>query len=326
MKQLTAKLTLGSLVLAFLGLLIGPAEINPLEAVAALFGAGDPDHRLIIQSIRLPRIVAAFLVGGALAMAGGALQGLLRNPLAEPGVLGVTASGLFGATLALAFGIGQAAVMVPLSAIAGAVAATALIALVALRVRSIPTLILFGIGLSSLVGAVMSLVLSLAPTPFTLAEIVNWSFGTVENRSWRDLAIAAPFLVAGTALLYRSRHGHTVLSLGEEAASATGLDLSKHRMQTVLGAGLATGAAISVAGGIGFVGIVAPHIIRPLTRHDPGASLLPSFVAGGAMLLAADLLLRVAPGGGDLRLGVLTALVGAPAFIWIALQRRGSLS
>lgn len=325
MKRLDLILATLCVLVGLISLPIGPMPIGLDTILPAVIGVGPEDKVIIVQSIRLPRILCAFLVGAALAASGAGLQGLLRNPLAEPGVLGVTASSLFGATIALSFGVGAAVFLVPLAAIGGAIGATLLIATIAIRVRSIPTLILFGIGLTSFIGALMSLILSLAPTPFTLAELVNWSFGTVENRSWRDLALAAPFLLAGGIALWISRRGHSLLSLGEDAARIAGLDVQRHRMVTVVGAGLLTGAAVSIAGGIGFVGIVAPHIIRPLIKHDPGATILSASLLGGLLLMVADLALRILPFGSDLRLGVLTALLGAPAFVWIALQRKGGL-
>lgn len=304
-------------------LFLGPTSISPLRALSALFGGGSEADQLVIQSIRAPRAIAAFLVGGSLAMAGAALQGLLRNPLAEPGILGVTSGAIFGATVALAYGAAVPFISVPVAAILGALLATALITAVAIRVQSVSTLILFGIGLSSIIGALMSLLLSLAPTPFTLAEIINWSFGTVANRSWRDLALAAPMMLTGAGLILSVRRGYDLLTFGEELASGAGLDLKRQQVVTVIGAGLLAGAAVSVAGGIGFVGIVAPHIIRPLVGQKPGASLLPSALLGGILILGADLLLRILPFGPELRLGVVATLLGAPIFILIALQRKG---
>ncbi|GGY56244.1 FecCD family ABC transporter permease [Parvularcula lutaonensis] len=326
-RDLRLSLTLLTMSLAafFAAILLGPTPLSPVRALAGLFGQGPSGDNTVIQLIRAPRAVAAFLTGGSLALAGAALQGLLRNPLAEPGVLGVTASSIFGATLVIYFGVASAGPAVPIAAVAGALAATALISVAAIRLRSVATLILFGIGLSSFIGALMSLLLSLAPTPFTLMEMVNWTFGSVANRSWQDIALAAPFMAAGGALVLLARRGYTALTLGEDAAAAAGLDLQKHRLLTVLGTGLLTGASVSLAGGIGFVGIVAPHIVRPLTGHDPGASLAPSFLAGGLLLTLADIAIRLLPGTAELRLGVLAALIGAPVFVLISLRRRGGL-
>ena len=184
------------------------------------------------------------------------------------------------------------------------------------------TLILVGVGLSSFAGALMALLLNLAPNPFTLADMINWTLGTVANRSFTDLALAAPFLVAGLLLLWASRRGLSALTLGEEAAAGIGLDLSRQRIAVVVGAGLAMGGAVAVAGAIGFVGIVAPHLVRPWVGHDPARSLLPSALLAGLFLVLADIGVRLLPTEGELKLGVVAALVGAPVFVWIAARRR----
>jgi len=197
-----------------------------------------------------------------------------------------------------------------------------MVTLPALRTASAVTLILIGVGLSSFAGAAMSLLMNLAPNPFSLAEMINWMLGSVANRSFLDLAFAAPFLIAGLGLLFAVRRGLSALTLGEEAASGAGLDLRRQRLLVVLGTGLATGAAVALAGVIGFVGIVAPHIVRPLVDHDPARSLLPSALLGGLILVLADIGVRLAPTVSELKLGVVAALIGAPAFVWIAMQRR----
>lgn len=303
--------------------LVGPSDLPWDRALAALFGGGDPSDRLIVGAVRLPRALAAFLVGAALGASGAALQGLLRNPLAEPGVLGVSACSALGATFALTFGLGALGdFALPVAAIVGALAATLLIALSAARVTSTVTLILIGVGLSSFAAAVMALFTNLAPNPFSLSDLVQWMLGSVANRSVPDLLFAVPFLAVGLALLFRARRGLSALTLGEEAAAGVGLDLRRHRLLVVLGAGFATGAAVALAGVIGFVGIVAPHLVRPLVGHDPARSLLPAALLAGFLLTASDLLVRVAPTTTELKLGVVAALVGAPAFVRIAWRRR----
>jgi iron complex transport system permease protein len=207
------------------------------------------------------------------------------------------------------------------ASVAGALAATALIAAVALRTRGATTLILVGVGLSSFAGALMALLLNLAPNPFTLADMVNWTLGTVANRSFADIGLAAPFLLAGLLLLAACRRGLSALTLGEEAAAGMGLDLRRQRLAVVIGAGLATGGAVAIAGAIGFVGIVAPHLVRPLVGHDPARSLLPSALLAGVFLVLADIGVRLLPTEGELKLGVVAALVGAPVFVWIAARR-----
>ena len=293
------------------------------RVLTALLGRGDPADRLVVVHIRLPRAITAFVVGAALGASGAALQGLLRNPLAEPGVLGVSAMASLGATGALYYGLAAlSAWVMPSAAIIGALAGTALIAFAALRTASAVTLILIGVGLSSFAGAAMNLMMNLAPNPFSLADMVNWMLGSVANRSFLDLAFAAPFLVVGIGVLFATRRGLSALTLGEEAASGVGLNLRQQRLSIVLGTGLATGGAVALAGIIGFVGIVAPHIVRPMVDHDPARSLLPSALLAGLILVLADIGVRLMPTVSELKLGVVAALIGAPAFVWIAMQRR----
>lgn len=305
--------------------LVGSFHLGVERALAALLGGATAGDRVVVWEIRLPRAVAALVVGAALGASGAALQGLLRNPLAEPGVLGVSAAAALGATFVIYYGIANAdALALPLAAVAGALAATALLTAAAMRVDSVVTLILLGVGLSSFAGASMALLMNLAPHPFSLADMLNWMLGTVANRSFHDLAPAAPFLLAGLGLLFAARRGLAALTLGEEAAAGVGLDLRRARLLVVVGAGLATGAAVSIAGTIGFVGIVAPHLVRPLVRHDPARTLAPSALLAGFMLVAADIGVRAAPTDVELKLGVVAALLGAPMFAWIAARRRPS--
>lgn len=316
-------LAAASLLAIFAACLLGSTPLPADRVLAAFFGGADVGDRLVVWQIRLPRAIAAFVTGAALGISGAALQGLLRNPLAEPGVLGVSASASLFATFSLYYGLAALSPWVlPIAAIAGALAATALIALAAIRTRSVVTLILIGVGLSSFSGAAMSLLMNLAPNPFSLSDMINWMLGSVANRSFQEVGLAAPFLILGGGILLFSRRGLSALTLGEEAASGIGLNLRNQRMLTVLGAGLATGGSVALAGAIGFVGIVAPHIIRPFVRHDPARSLLPSALLAGLILVLADIGVRLLPTSNELKLGVVAALIGAPAFVWIAIQRR----
>lgn len=316
-------LILACVAALFAACLLGSTPLGIGRVAAALLGTGPPGDQLVVVHIRLPRAMAAFAVGAALGASGAALQGLLRNPLAEPGVLGVSAVSSLGATGVLYYGYAAfSAWAMPAAAIVGALAGTALIALAALRTASTVTLILIGVGLSSFAGAAMNLMMNLAPNPFSLVDMVNWMLGTVANRSFVDLAFSAPFLAAGFVVLFAARRGLSALTLGEEAASGVGLNLRHQRLLIVLGAGLATGGAVALAGVIGFVGIVAPHIVRPMVDHDPARSLLPSALLAGLILVVADIGVRLIPTVNELKLGIVAALIGAPAFIWIAMQRR----
>ena len=303
--------------------LLGSTALPADRLLAALFGGAEAGDRLVVWQIRLPRAIAAYIVGAALGISGAALQGLLRNPLAEPGVLGVSASASLMATFALYYGIASITPWaVPIAAIIGALTATALITIAALRTQSVVTLILIGVGLSSFAGAAMSLLMNLAPNPFSLSDMINWMLGSVANRSFDEITLAAPFILAGGAILFATRRGLSALTLGEEAAAGIGLNLRRQQIFTVVGAGLATGGAVALAGAIGFVGIVAPHIIRPFVGHDPARSLVPSALFSGLILVVADIFVRLMPTSAELKLGVVAALIGAPAFVWIAMQRR----
>ena len=300
----------------------GGAEMSVGRVLAGLFGTGQAVDSVIIWQIRMPRALAAFAVGAALGISGAALQGLLRNPLAEPGVLGVSAMAALGATFVLYWGLVVAAWVVPVSAIIGALTATGLIALAAVYTRSVVTLILIGVGLSSFAGAAMALLMNFAPSPFALSDMVNWMLGSVANRSLDDLLLSGPFMLVGAAILWASRRGLSALTLGENAAASLGLNLQRQRILVVLGAGLATGGAVALAGAIGFVGIIAPHAVRPFVQHDPARTLVPSALFGGLVLVLADMFIRTFSTATELKLGVVASLIGAPAFIWIAMQRR----
>ncbi|MEM9988275.1 MAG: iron ABC transporter permease [Pseudomonadota bacterium] len=322
-RWLTPGLALACGLAIFVACFLGSTPLSVGRVVAALFGGGAAGDQLVVWSIRLPRAVAAFLVGAALGISGAALQGLLRNPLAEPGVLGVSATSSLAATFSLYYGlVALSPWILPLAAILGALAATTLLALAAIRTRSIVTIILIGVGLSSFAGALMSLLMNLAPNPFSLSDMINWMLGSVANRSSVEIGFALPFMLAGAGILLATGRGLSALTLGEEAASGVGLNLRKQRILTVLGAGLATGASVALGGAIGFVGIVAPHLVRPFVGHDPARSLIPSALLAGLILVIADIGVRLIPTDNELKLGVVAALIGAPVFVWVAMQRR----
>lgn len=322
-RWLNPGLATASLLAIFAACLLGSTPLPVDRVLAAFFGGADAGDRLVVWSIRLPRALAAFLVGAALGLSGAALQGLLRNPLAEPGVLGVSASASLAATFSIYYGlVSLSPWILPLFAILGALAATALLAIAAVRTRSMVTLILIGVGLSSFAGALMSLLMNLAPNPFSLSDMISWMLGSVANRSFEQIGFSLPFLVIGGGILLATGRGLSALTLGEEAASGVGVNLRHQRIFVVLGAGLATGASVALAGAIGFVGIVAPHLVRPMVGHDPARSLVPSALLAGLILVVADIGVRLIPTESELKLGVVAALIGAPFFVWIAMQRR----
>ena len=319
MTRITMILVLISAALFALSALAGTAPMPISDTLAALIGQGDEAGRTIVWEIRIPRAAAAFVVGAALGLAGAALQGLLQNPLAEPGVLGVSAFSELGAVIAIFFGFAALSPLVlPLAAILGAAAATAILAIASMRGAGSVTLLLIGVGLSSLAGALMSLAMNLAPNPYSLSDLVNWMMGSVANRSWADILLAAPALLIGAALVLIAGPGLRALSLGEETATSLGADPRRTRLLVIGGTSLLAGASVATAGTIGFVGIVAPHIMRPYVKHDPQSLLVPSALLAGMILLVADISVRVFPLQQELKLGVAAALLGGPVFIWIA--------
>lgn len=319
MSRLTLGLALVAAALFALSAIVGTAAMPVGDALAALVWQGDERVRAIVWELRLPRAVAAFAVGAALGLAGAALQGLLQNPLAEPGVLGVSAFSALGAVVAIFFGFAAVnSFAVPVAAILGASVATLLLVFAAMRGAGSVTLLLIGIGLSSFAGALMSLALNMAPNPYSLADLVNWMMGSVANRSWADILLGAPGWVIGTALVFLAGPGLRALSFGDETARSLGADPARIRLLVIGGTSLLAGASVATAGTIGFVGIVAPHVIRPFVRHDPQRLLIPSALLAGIILMAADIAIRVLPFQQELKLGVAAALVGGPVFIWIA--------
>lgn len=306
-----------------LSLLLGSVPLPIERVISALFFIGAQGDQLVVWDIRLPRSLAAALVGAALGMSGAALQGLLRNPLAEPGILGVSATAALFASVTLYFGIAASGPFVlPIAAVAGGLLATFVVAAAAMRTRSAVTLILIGVGLSSFAAALMALLMNLSPNPFSLSDMVNWMLGTLANRSLQDLAFSAPLAIAGMAVLIVYRRGLSALVLGEETAQGLGVDLKRQRIAIIIGAGLATGASVALAGAIGFVGIIAPHLVRPFVRYDASRLLVPSAMLGALILVLADIGVRLIPTDAELKLGVVASLIGAPLFVWIAARRR----
>jgi iron complex transport system permease protein len=277
--------------------------------------AQDDITRMIVWDIRLPRALTAWLAGAALGLTGAALQGLLRNPLADSGVLGLSGFAALGAVIAFAFGF---ATFAPAMAVIFALVAAVLITTLGWASRGPASLVLIGVGLSSFAGGLIALALNLAPNPGALADLVNWTLGSVEARSFEHVALGATLLAIGAALIFSAARGLQALTLGEETAAAVGANLSNTRTLVVLGAAACTGGATAVAGIIGFVGIAAPHLVRAVAGHDPARLLLPSAIAGGALLVCADVVVRVLPTDTELKLGVAAALIGGPVFALIA--------
>ena len=300
-------------------LLVGLAVLSLLTGAA---GFGIPDA-LILWQIRLPRTALALLVGAGLGLSGAVLQGALRNSLADPGLLGVSGCAAVGAVGVYYWGIAAVfAPALPLGGLAGAALGCAALLGFAGRALSGPSLILAGVALSAFAAALLALALTLAPNPFALAEITFWLMGGLEDRTLTHLWLAGPPILLGCAILLQLSPRLDALSLGEATAATLGLPVAATLRRAAAGVALSVGAGAAVAGSIGFVGLVVPHLLRPRFGQRPGALLLPSTLAGAGLLLAADLLARLGPLALGLnqepRLGVLTALLGAPFLVVIA--------
>ncbi len=277
---------------------------------------------LIVMELRLPRACAGALVGLCLGMSGAAMQGYLRNPLADPGLFGVSSSAALGAVISLFFGYAVQAWLLPVFALVGAAAGMAALALLAGRSGSLILFTLAGVILASLTGSFTSLLISLAPTPFASSEIVTWLMGALVDRSWDDVRLALLPAILGMAALLRAAPALDALTLGETAARSLGIDMARLQWLIVLGVGLTVGGSVALAGIIGFVGLMVPHIVRPLVDDRPSALLIPSALAGAVLVVLADCLVRVLPSVSEMRLGIAMSSLGAPFFFALLYRMR----
>lgn len=304
-------------------ILTGPAGLPVIDSLQALFSSEPTATRIVITEIRLPRALLAAMIGATLALSGAALQGYLRNPLAEPGLLGITSSASLGAVIAIYTGLTVVLpIALPLFALAGAILAVVVVRMLAGQDASTMTLILAGVAVTSFAAAMTSLALNLSPNPFAALEIVYWLLGSLKDRSMTHVWLAAPFMLAGWGLFALTARALDALTLGEDAAASLGFSIVRVQWLVVLATALSVGAATSVAGGIGFIGLVVPHVLRPLVSAQPSRLLLASALGGAATLLAADIAVRLIAPDRDLKLGVLTALIGAPFFLWLIVKTR----
>ncbi len=314
------------LLLSLVSLCFGDAPLSIAEVIGGLLGTGSQEEQLIVRRIRLPRVVLAWLVGFSLGASGAALQGLLRNPLAEPGLLGISSSAGLGAVLTLYFGVTAVSLwMLPAAAMLFALLATLTLHGLTRAGSTNLTLILAGVALSSLAGALTSLALNLAPNPTDVQDIVLWLLGSISDRSFAEVRLCLPFVLAGLMLLLLCAPALDVLALGEAEAGSLGVDLPRLRGLIILGSALSVGATVAVTGTIGFVGLVVPHLLRRFVAYRPGRLLLPSALGGAVLVLAADIALRLIDTPRELMLGVVTALIGAPFFLALVLRSRRDL-
>jgi len=314
-----AALTLACAMLSFF---VGPSHLPAHAILQGLFD-GQGIAGTIAREIRLPRMGLGLVVGAALGASGAALQGLFRNPLASPDVTGVTSCAGLGAVIALYFGFSAATpALLPAFAILGALASAALLYLLSRAGAGVLALVLAGVAISSLAVALTALALSFAANPYAMSEMVLWMMGSLKDRTLTDLALATPLVLIGIALLMSAARGLDAVTLGEEAAHSLGVHVGSVRMRVVLGVALATGAATAAAGAVSFVGLVVPHLLRPFVGYQPSRLVLPSALGGALLVTAADVLVRSIDPGEQLRLGVVTAMIGAPFFFWLILKLR----
>ena len=313
-------------LLALISLGIGPVRLSPLAVIDALAGTGSDVAQVIVRDIRLPRTILSIAIGGILGLSGAALQGLLRNPLASPSLFGAPQSAAFGAVLVIAFGFADVrSYALPVAAIVAAFASVFVLLAIAGRNAGLLILILAGLAISALAGAATALVMNLSNNPFIVLEIAFWLLGSLEDRSFRHVMLALPFIALGAIILMSQRNAFRALSLGEEAAQSLGVDVGRLRLLVITGVALGVGGAVAVSGTIGFIGLVAPHLMRPLIGHDPTRLLVPSALVGSALLLAADIAVRIIPSTSDIKVGVLTSIIGVPFFLYLIVRERRAL-
>src|SRR6185503_18927173 len=290
---LTWSLALLAVVMASLSLLLGPADLSALQVLHGLF-SGQGMAGVVAREIRFPRAALALFVGGALGASGAALQGLFRNPLAEPGVTGVTSAAGLGAVVAFYFGFaGAHPILLPAFAVLGALASASILYFLSRAGAGAVALVLGGVAIASLATALTALALSLSPNPYAMSEIVIWMMGSLKDRTLSDLAFAAPLTALGIVLLLTTGRGLDALVLGEEAAHSLGVNVHAIRRRVVLGVAFATGAATAAAGAVSFVGLVVPHLLRPLYGYEPARLIWPSALGAAALVTAADIAVRL---------------------------------
>ncbi len=306
-----------------LSVAVGPVVLSPARLIAAFAGGADPVAHAIVIDLRLPRMLTGVLVGAILGLSGAVLQGYLRNPLAEPSVLGASNAAALGAVIAIYFGLFTLhPAVLPLLAIVTGFASLSVLFVLAGRSESPLTLILAGIAVSTLAGAGISLALNLSSNPFAAMEIMTWLLGSIENRTIEHVWIALPCVAIGAVMLARTGHALDALSLGEDGATSLGIDLGRVRLRILVGVAIGVGGAVAVSGAIGFVGLIVPHLIRPFTDRSPSATLLPSTIGGAVLLTLSDVAVRLIPTSNELKLGVVTAFLGVPVFLVHLMRER----
>ncbi len=322
-KQLYGVLCTACVILFMASVAIGRDALPLTTALKDSLSGTDSVYAVILNQIRLPRALIALLAGATLGVCGAAMQGLLRNPLASPGLVGSASGAALFAVMVLYFGNSLISPFIlPIAGMTGALLATVLVYVLAGRDASITTLILAGVAINALATAGMSLLLNLAPSPFAVRELVLWTLGDITDRSMRDFWVMLPTTLIGWAMLAGVGGQLDALTLGERTAQSMGVNPGRLRWRVFIAVSLAVGASVATVGMIGFIGLVVPHLLRPFVSHEPGRLLPVSALGGACMLLAADIGVRLIPTDSPLRVGVLTAIVGAPFFLHLIVKSR----
>jgi iron complex transport system permease protein len=306
--------------LAAMSVIVGRVWI-PLDH---LTDAGD-GRWLIVSQLRIPRTLLGLGVGATLGLSGAVLQGYTRNPLADPGVLGVSSMAALGAVLTLYLNLTTPWIL-PVCAMAGAALGVLILIVVAGPSGEAVGFLLAGVILTTLATSGVELALTLAPNPWAASEITDWIMGSLADRSPDDLRLAAPFMILGGAILLATGPALDALTLGETGARALGVSLRRTQVMIALGVGLACGAAVAVTGVIGFIGLIVPHLLRRFVGSSPSRLLVPSALAGAGLLLGADILVRLTRGANELHVGVAMTVLGAPLFLGLLISLRRRLA
>jgi len=310
--------------LIVLSLCLGPYKINWSQLAYDIAKDNQTIETIVFFELRIPRTIMCILTGVALGTGGAALQTLLRNPLAEPSIIGISSSAALGAVLVMSFQLHLVSLFfMPVGAIIFSMVAASLLVFISRRSHDHVTILLVGVGISLLSGAATSFLLSISDNPYAVNEIVFWMLGSLSNVSNDDLLLAVPFALSGALLMLSTAPAQNYFVFGGEVAASSGINVKTLRAKVILGASLGVGGVTAIIGMVGFIGLLSPHIVRPFVGNEPRRTLIWSPVVAAALVLAADIAIRLLPTTSELRLGVVTTLIGAPLFLYVIFKRFG---
>jgi iron complex transport system permease protein len=325
-RLLSSLLLLLLIFLFWLGMKTGSAPLSVIAAFKQLFSGNPGIESLILFEVRFPRVMLALIMGAALGLSGAVLQGMLRSPLAEPGLLGVANGAAFGGVLALYFGLSaHYLLMLPAMGAPGAGLATLTIFLLAGNNTTATTIILAGVAINSVFSSLIAMTMNYAPNPHAVSEIATWLLGSVANKTLSEFYFAGSIATIGMIMLQSRASFLDALTIGEDTAASLGFDINRERIILGVGIALAVGASVAVVGAVGFVGLIIPNLLRPLVKHSPSALLLVSALGGASLLLFADILVQVTSPSQELKIGAVTALLGGPFLFYLIMNNRRDL-